>query len=95
MILAREPNADRKAYYGLCWHLGGSQADVANLTAEHIDWADRTIAYRRKKTQTPALIHFGEAVAAILQTLPPQGLLFPKLASMESGHRATEFIRSS
>jgi integrase len=63
-ILAREPNADRKAYYQLCSHLGGSQADIANLTAEDIDWTDRTISYRRKKTKTPALVHFGDTVAA-------------------------------
>src|SRR2546427_4687610 len=31
----------RRSFYELCWHLGGSQSDVANLNADDIDWKDR------------------------------------------------------
>ena len=90
-IIAREMNLERSAFYALCWHLGGSQTDIANLKTEDIDWAERTIAYRRRKTGTAALLHFGEEVAAILRTLPKQGFLFPNLARVRASDRATEF----
>jgi len=93
MIIEREKNPELRALYELCWHLGGSQTDVANLTAENIDWSDRVIAYARRKTGSPAFIHFGPAVEAILRTLPTQGLLFPKIALMMEKHRAKEFKR--
>ena len=38
-----------------------------NLHAEDIDWNDQTLAYARKKTASPALIHFGDEVASILK----------------------------
>jgi hypothetical protein len=31
------PNPERRAFYECCWHLGGAQSDVAELTAEDID----------------------------------------------------------
>jgi hypothetical protein len=36
-IVAQETNPERKAFYELCWRLGGSQSDVASLRAENID----------------------------------------------------------
>lgn len=95
-IIAREPNAERKAFYELCWHLGGSQLDTAELHAEDIDWKNRTVSYIRKKLRgrinlTPPLVHFGEATAEIFRRLPSKGQLFPYLASVRSGDRATEF----
>jgi len=36
-IIERELNPERRAFYQLCWHLGGSQTDVACLNAEDID----------------------------------------------------------
>src|SRR6059036_1754163 len=35
-IIAGERNAERRNFYELCWHLGGSQTDIANLEAENI-----------------------------------------------------------
>jgi len=29
-IIEREPNPENRSFYELCWHLGGSQTDVAN-----------------------------------------------------------------
>ncbi len=77
----------------MLWHLGGAQTDIANLKAEDIDWKDRTIAYRRRKTGAMSLLAFGDDVAAILKTLPTSGLLFPALARIHERHRAKMFIK--
>lgn len=90
-IVEREQNPERRAFYELCWHLGGSQGDIANLTAEDIDWQNRTISYHRKKTKVLAQLHFGDQVAEILGGLPRQGPLFPHLRTVRSSDRATEF----
>ena len=59
-ILAREPNQERKAFFELCWHIGGSQGDIANLKAEDVDWKNQTISFTRKKTQVPVVFHLGK-----------------------------------
>jgi integrase len=96
-IVAAERNPERRAYYELCWHLGGAQTDVANLKAEMVNWDTKTLCYDRRKLRSrgkkPCLIRFSDAVEAILQILPKSGLLFPNLASMQPKHRATEFRR--
>ena len=91
LILAREQNPERRAFYELCWHLGGSQMDIANLMAENIDWQNRVIAYSRCKTGSRAFIHFGEEIEAVLRRMPAKGPLFPYLRRVRSGDRATEF----
>ena len=92
-IIDREPNLVTRDFYQLCWHIGGSQSDVANLHAEDIDWENRALLYRRKKTGAIVQIHFGEQVAEIFRRLPETGLLFPRLSKMHSRHRAKEFNR--
>ena len=92
-ILAREGNPATRAFLQLLWHLGGSQSDIATLTAEDIDWKARTIAYQRAKTGVVALISFGDEVAAILKTLPRSGQLFPALARIHEAHRAKLFLK--
>ena len=91
LIMEREKNPERQNFYELCWHLGGSQSDVACLNAEDIDWTQRTIAYARKKTGSLAIIHFGDEIAEILRRLPSSGPLFPYLRRVRAGDRATEF----
>jgi integrase len=91
LIIEREKNPERRDFYELCWHLGGSQSDLANLTAEDIDWPNHTIAYHRQKTGSLAMIHFGESIASILRRLPASGPMFPYLRSVRSGDRSTEF----
>jgi hypothetical protein len=68
-----------------------SQSDLASLRGENIDYKNRFIGYMRKKTGSVAQIHFGIEVAAILATLPMEGLLFPYLHRVRAGDRATEF----
>jgi integrase len=92
-IIDRERNPATRAFYQLLWHLGGSQTDVATLTAEDIDWNDQTIAYQRRKTGVTSLISFGEEVAVILRTLPQVGQLFPALARIHERHRAKLFLK--
>lgn len=97
-IIEREKNPERRAFYQLCWHLGGSQMDVANLTAEDVDWSDRSICYQREKLKNaegreikPPLIRFGKEVASVLRSLPQAGPLFPRLCEVQSKDRANEF----
>lgn len=90
-IVEREGNPERRAFYWLCWHLGGASSDVAGLMAEDIDWTRRTICYQRRKTARFSGIRFGSACEAVLRELPSAGALFPYLASVRAGDRATEF----
>jgi integrase len=97
-ILGREHNPERHAFYELCWHLGGSQSDVANLEAEDIDWTNCTVCYDRQKLASldesdvkPPIIKFGKRCAAVLRSLPSAGPLFPNLRKVKSKDRANEF----
>ena len=90
-IVEREQNPERRSFYELCWLLGGSQGDLASLRAEDIDWGSRVVSYRRQKTKTMALLHFGDEVAALLRQLPASGPLFPYLRRVRAADRATEF----
>jgi integrase len=90
-IISREKNQERKRFYELCWHLGGSQGDIACLNAEDVDWENRTISFTRKKTGVPVILHLGEESLNTLKDLPGEGLLFPYLARVRAGDRATEF----
>ena len=92
-ILAREPNAETRALYELLWHIGGAQTDVASLSGESVDLQNRVISYRRIKSKSACHLHFGDEVAAILERLPREGPLFPRLAPMHEKHRAKEFHR--
>jgi integrase len=97
-IIARERNPERQSFYQLCWELGGSQSDVANLDAEDVDWAESTVCYDRQKLASldesdvkPPLIKFGKKCAAVLRSLPQTGPLFPSLRKVKSKDRANEF----
>jgi integrase len=93
-IVHGELNMERRAFYELCWHLGGAQSDVAGLMAEDIDWEARVVSFHRCKTGTVAITRFGPELAAILRTLPTAGALFPNLKPRREAHRATEFARA-
>lgn len=90
-IIERELNPERKAFYQLAWHLGTSQTDLANLQAEDIDWTDKIILFRRKKTGSISQLTFGEEVEKILMDRPHTGPLFPCLITVREADRATEF----
>lgn len=97
-VIGREKNPERRAFYELCWHLGGSQSDVANLDAEDVNWADNTVCYDRQKLASldesdvkPPLITFGRKCAEVFLSLPKTGPLFPNLRKVKSKDRANEF----
>lgn len=90
-IIAAEVNSERRAFYQMAWQLGAAQTDLAMLTAEDVDWEQKVISFFRRKTKSVARLHFGQAVAALLQDLPSTGPLFPYLARVRAGDRATEF----
>jgi integrase len=97
-IVEREANQERRDFYELLWHTGAAQSDAAFLMAEDVNWNNRTLCYSRKKLKSrggpaikPALIRFGEGVAAILKRRPAAGPLFPYLRTVRPGDRATEF----
>lgn len=94
-IIEREGNLERRAFYELCWHLGGAQSDIAGLQAEDIDWAAKSISYERRKLKgrglRPSVVRFGPDVEKLLLTLPRKGALFPYLATVRANDRATEF----
>lgn len=94
LILSREKNQEMRAFLQCCWHIGGSQSDVAHLKAEDIDWRSRVVSFFRSKTGTAQIIHFGSALAEVLRDLPGEGLLFPRLAAMDEKHRAARFQRA-
>jgi integrase len=93
LILSRENNQEMRAFLQCCWHIGGSQSDVAHLKAEDIDWRSQVVSFFRSKTGTAQIIHFGNALAEVLRDLPGEGLLFPRLAAMDEKHRAALFQR--
>lgn len=90
-IIAAEKNLERKTLYQLCWHLGASQSDVANLKGEDVDWTNSTVSFVRKKTGVPVLVHLGAEALNLFKDLPSEGVLFPYLSRVRAGDRATEF----
>jgi hypothetical protein len=70
LIIEREKNPERRSFYELCWHLGGSQSDIANLSAEDIDWPNQTIAYARQKTGSLAMLEGRDFTAAKFIPMP-------------------------
>ncbi len=92
-IVANETNAERRAFYQCCWHLGAAQSDVAELAAADIDWQNRVVTFHRNKTGMASIIRFGDELERVFQSLPRTGPLFPKLMTIREAHRATEFRR--
>lgn len=90
-IIAAEKNLERKAHYQLCWHLGASQGDIANLRGEDVDWQNSTVSFMRKKTGVPVIVHLGKEALNVFKDLPSEGVLFPYLSGVRAGDRATEF----
>jgi integrase len=92
-IINRERNPELRDLYALLWRTGGSQTDIATLTAENIDWKRRIISYSRRKTGSVSHLCFGKEAEEVLRRRPASGSLFPKLALWHEKHRAKEFKR--
>jgi integrase len=92
-VLAGERNSEWRAYYNLLWYLGGSQSDVANLRAEDVDWEMKVISFNRMKTGSVVQLHFGTILANLLNDLPGEGFIMPRIAKMKEADRAKAFSR--
>lgn len=92
-IVESEKNVERRLFYEALWETGASQTDAANLSRRNIDEAQGVLVYRREKTRTQASLKMGERLQSILNQLPAEGLLFPKIATLDSVARAAEFHR--
>jgi integrase len=92
-IVESEKNVERRLFYEVLWETGASQTDAANLSRWNIDEGQSVLVYRREKTQTQASIKIGERLRSILKQLPAEGLLFPKITTLDSVARAAEFYR--
>jgi integrase len=94
-ILAVTPREDYRLFFELLWETGGSQTDIASLTAEDIDWPNRRLYYERQKLASRELgracIAIGPRLEAILKQLPSKGFLFPKLVKLKEGWRSAVF----
>jgi len=90
-IIAAEKNTERRNYYEMLWEIGASQTDAAKLTRDN--FADGVLVYVREKTGTQASIRIGKRLKSILDQLPGDGLLFPKIATLCSVARSAEFHR--
>jgi integrase len=90
-IVGAEANSERRLLYQLCWHLGASQGDVANLKGEDVDWKDNTVSFCRKKTGVPVIVRLGNEALNLFKDLPSEGVLFRYLSTVRAGDRATEF----
>jgi integrase len=90
-IVNREHNSERRDFYELCWHLGGSQSDIAGLKAEDFDYINRSFCYARRKTTNMGGTKLGELAWEIIERRPRTGPLFPYLITVREADRATEF----
>ncbi len=91
-IIAAEVNPERKALYQLCWHLGGSQGDIANMKGEDVDWTNGTVSFMRKKTGVPVIVHLGaEALNLSAKGAACRGVLFRICRECMTNDRITEF----
>ena len=97
-ICASTEDPERRSFYELCWHLGASQGDAANLDASNIDWNKRLLVYRRAKLDPdspPANLRIGPELETILRKLPAHGPLFPKIREEKPNRRSGDFWRRS
>lgn len=94
-VLAVTPNEEYRLYFELLWLTGGSNTDIANLTAEDIDWRARRLYYGRQKLKSKgqgnACLVVGEALESVLRKLPSTGPLFPHLRTLKESKRSNYF----
>jgi len=90
-IIARERNLERRDFYEMLWHTGGSQSDVACLENDDIDRERKCFVYERFKNSELGGMRLGPKAWAVVERLPKSGPLFPYLRTVREADRATEF----
>lgn len=86
-IINREQNPERRDFYELCWHLGGSQTDIASLHAEDLDHEKRAFCYARRKTSNLGGMRIGPTAWEVILRRPRTGPLFPYLITVREAVR--------
>ena len=97
-IVEKETNTERRLYYQMLWETGGSQSDIAHLSSDRIDRDNEVIQFQRQKlahrgTGGASCLRIGPRLHNILNQLPQEGDLFPKIKLEDPKHRAAEFRR--
>jgi integrase len=92
-ILSMEQNEERYHYYQMLWLTGAAQTDCSLLSDKNIDRQQALLSYQRKKTKEWCLLRIGQELKALLDKLPKQGFLFPKIAETSDKDRSAEFSR--
>jgi integrase len=69
----RVTTEDRIIRDHLCWRLGASQGDIANLKGEDVNWENSTVSFVRGKTGVPVLVRFGTEALSLFRDLPAAG----------------------
>jgi integrase len=92
-IIASEQSEERRSFYEMLWLMGAAQTDCSLLTSENINWKNRVLSYCRRKTKEWAYLQIGKVLEGLLNKLPKQGFLFPKMAVLKDTDRAAEFSR--
>lgn len=95
-IIAAEGNLERRAYHRILWETGAAQTDGALIRAEDVDWEKGVLFYQRKKLRAdspPCGLGLSPMLSNLLQDLPGEGFLFPRIARESNNWRAAEFRR--
>jgi integrase len=96
-ILVAENLDDYQVYYELIWCTGGAQSDIANLHTDNIKTQSRLLHFPRqkiKKKKLPdATLVIGASLQAILNKVPKEGWLFPRLRLFTEAVRASHFTK--
>ena len=96
-ILAVTPREDYRLFFELLWETGGSQTDIASLTADDIDWRNRRLYLRTAKLasrgQGRACLAIGSPSRSILKSSRAKGFLFPNLVKLQEAASALAFLQ--
>jgi len=100
-IITDERMDDYRSYFETLWEIGGSQTDIANLHRDQIDTSGTYLTFKRKKVkskkrrknQQVGNVSFiiGSRLRQLLEKLPSEGFLFPRLRLLSEDERASHF----
>jgi integrase len=98
-LVATEKDKEFRLYLEVLWEIGGAQTDTARLRRENVDLLNCQRTYNRQKLenagQGSVAILIGDDLRKVLEQLPKEGFLFPKLALQNDSVRASRFRKRS
>lgn len=93
LIIEAERNEEQRLFYEFLWHTGAAQSDAAALTREHVDPDRNILMFTRAKTGQICRMHIADDLRGVLDRLPAEGILFPRLSQGDWRYRSAEFAR--